>query len=268
MVKEERKLRECNGAQWDQTVRILQRRGEKYAVIQKGSRRKMIVNGKAMRTMVVGGYTSKMSKQAIAFIARFSRELKNKLTSSEELMFLKVNKPVKFHQRSNVLWKKLPLGTIFYGYDIISAYWYCAFLLKYIGKSIYERYRYEEDLKMAKRLCFSWLARNSKCTWFDSDGIISNEIACDNSVYQRVYDNIRYELYNIMAKCCEQIQPDMVLIYNIDAIYVCGAEHKIVANFFKEMNIPVKGTLCRKISASEYTHGTEVRIWKGGRVKS
>ena len=85
------------------------------------------------------------------------------------------------------------------------------------------------------------------------------EIHCDNSVLQKVYDNIRNELYNCVQKSIFNVSD--WLEYNIDGVTVMSDNLDAVCEEFKGMGLAFKITECRKVSETEYTYGSKLRVF-------
>ena len=127
-------------------------------------------------------------------------------------------------------------------------------LLNYISLDLFEKYKNQDNYKIVKRLCVSFLSRiNKKTYYFNNDEFSIN---CDTAILKKVYINIRNFLYKIFNECAKTVD---YIAFNIDSIYIDQNNLKTAKNFFKLNNLDFKLVLCQKISTLDYTYGKEKR---------
>jgi hypothetical protein len=193
-----------------------------------------------------------------AFIGMFNKQLYRQFNLSPDLFFLEVDFDESSRQKNYDTWDKMKDGDFFYNVDLSSAYWQVAHKLGYIGDNIFKKYVSRDEYKQVKRYCISFLGRKNKMRYHHKGEVF--EIECDSDFASRVYQNIRYALYNYIAGGVKLTKN--WLEYNIDGISVLKNEKDIVTDYFKECNLQFKITECRKMNESEYIYKNKVRRFK------
>ena len=92
------------------------------------------------------------------------------------------------------------------------------------------------------------------------------EIGCDTRVLQRVYDNIRNDLYGCVRGSINGVSD--WLEYNIDGVTVMNDNLDAVCRKFKDMGLAFKITECRKVSGTQYIYGSTLRNFIGRNLKT
>lgn len=199
------------------------------------------------------------SQKFNSFIGMFNRNLYTQFYKKPELHELLINYDGLAREKNYQLWDSLTEDTFFYNVDLSSAYWQIAHSLGYISDKLFQNYMYLDDYKTLKRYCVSFLARKNKVKYTDKNGEFY-EVYCDTSALQRVYDNIRNELYysieKVRLKCKNCIE------YNIDGIMVLNSDLKEVKKELKRLNLEYKITECIKLNDKEFVYGSKVRRFK------
>lgn len=232
-----------------------------------GSRKKLFIHNKLIATTSVtsnldlGGLSE---KQFVSFLGLFNKHLYSTFLKNPEFYDLKIKFTGVAREKNAGTWRSMKEGTYFYNIDLSSAYWQIAHKLKYITTKFFETYHDVDSYKQAKRYCISFLARKSKVLVSTPNN--EYEIQCDNSPLQRVYDNIRNELYS-----CVNVAKNSAktwIEYNIDGVTVMSDDVNAVCREFKDMGLAFKITECRKISESEYVYGSQVRTFLSRNLKT
>ena len=194
-----------------------------------------------------------------SFIGMFNRNLYSQFHKNPFLYELEIKYNGLAREKNHLLWESLPEETFFYNVDLSSAYWQIAHQLGYISDKLFNNYMYLDEYKTMKRYCISFLARKNKMKYTDSNGN-SYEIVCETSLFQKVYDNIRNELYY----CIEQVRQKCktYIEYNIDGITILNTDLKTVKKELKELNLEYKITECVKLNEKEYVYGSKIRRFR------
>jgi hypothetical protein len=227
--------------------------GVPYSEHTKGSRKTLIVHNKPFVTLLDGGKYLELGQisdaQFSSFIGTFKKTLYKNISENPELF----TKQIKFNGTSRGKNRKsfesVPTESYFWNLDLSSAYWQMGYRLGYVSKKFYEKYIFNDDYKVVKRLCFSFLARSNYKTYtFNNE---KYQIECDNTLDQLVYDNIRNELYKIIDGALE-IAGDNYVDYNIDAISFTNKARKEVVKYFEEQKLVFKLIPAIKVSPTHY----------------
>ena len=189
-----------------------------------------------------------------SFLGQFNKNLYKNLLE-KDLIDYSVNFTGVSRKKNTRNFQCLKIGDFFYNIDLNSAYWQVAFILGYIDEKLYLKFKDKEEYKSAKRLCVSFLARQTKKTYYLPSGEFFT-ISCENSALKNVYQNIRKYLYSIFDSISKETN---YIAYNIDSIYVCREDLSNVKSTLDKLGLAYKYVLCQKISNTEYSFGKKTR---------
>ena len=231
-----------------------------------GSSRKIIINKKVRVTLGREGSLyfgdNITDSEFVAFIAMFNKQLYKQFQNNDYLYYLDVKFRGSSKKKNFKLYSQLPEGTTFYNVDLKSAYWQIAYQLGYLKKETFEKYFLNDKYKQAKRLCISFLARKNKMIYYNGNDI--NEIHCDITALNKVYKNIRNQLYkcitDVVSLCSNCIE------YNIDGVSVLEEDINIVRYAFMSLGLKYKITKCTKLNQTEYIHNYTTKKFKHSKV--
>lgn len=199
----------------------------------------------------------KLSKaKFFSFIGLFHKNLYKNLLDTPDLMSLEITFSGMSRKKNKIEFEKMPIGTFFYNLDLNSAYWQIAYKLGYIDFDMFTKYQNDDEFKVAKRLCISFLSRKNRKNYYVNGA--EHTIICDTGVLKQVYTNIRNTLYNIFTECSVEVE---YIAYNIDSIYIKKSDLPAVKKIFDEMGLQYKLVLCQKTAQREYVYGNEKRIF-------
>lgn len=238
---------------YNSLVELQIKNGVPYSEHYKGSRKTLFVHEKPYVTLLSGGNYLEIGEisdaQFNSFIGTFKKTLYKNIIENPKLLTHKVEFSGTSRGKNREAFNSIPVDSYFWSLDLSSAYWQMGYRLGYVSKNFYEKYIGNDDYKVVKRLCFSFLARcNYKTYQYKNENY---QIDCDNTLDQLVYDNIRHELYNIIAGALE-IAGDNYIDYNIDAIGFKNGVRKEVVQYFKEQNLVFKMLPAVKVSETHY----------------
>lgn len=238
---------------YDELLELQKRNGVPFSEHFKGSRKTLYVYNKPFVTLLSGGNYLELGEisdlQFKSFIGTFKKSLYKNLSETPELMTKKIVFNGTSRGKNHSAFQSVPVESYYWYLDLNSAYWQMGYRLGYVSKNFYEKYITKDEYKVVKRLCFSFLARcNYKHYNFNGENI---EIVCDNSVDQLVYDNVRNELYKIIAGALD-IAGDSYIDYNIDAISFKQNVKKQVVQYFEQQGLVFKLLPVVKISDTHY----------------
>lgn len=239
---------EVNAERYDAIKNIQTRNGTPFNEHRFGSRKNLWVNKSIIASTAT--YSNLQlgelpQEQFVAFLAGFNRHLYTQFDKNPTLFDLKIQFNGISKQKNTPLWNSMKIPSFFYNIDLDSAYWQIAHRLGYISNTMFERYKDQDEYKQAKRYCISFLARTNSMSYANG-----YEIQCDISPLQRVYDNIRNELYLCIQKCVQCAEN--CVEYNIDGLSVLVGDIQPVKNCLYEMKLDFKITECVKISPTHY----------------
>lgn len=253
-------MKEVSVDRYNALITLQKQNGTNYSEHIKGSRKilkvgKRIVCATSTSSEIELGEISKA--KFIGFIACFKRNIYLQMQNNPEDFFKQVQFVGYSRNKNKESWEKIKVGDRFWNIDLSSAYWQMGFRLGYITNNIFKKYLNQDDYKQAKRLCFTFLARtNSKRYFFNNE---EYTIQCDNSIEQNIYDNVRNELYNVIANC-KVLSQDFCLEHNIDGITVFSPEKKAeVIEYLNSQNLLFKINEGVKISNTQYLMKSKIK---------
>lgn len=250
---------ELNPTDFNQTIEILMKNGNRVSTQFYGSRKILYADG------ILCGYSkvekhlplseSLTNKQFYMFLASFKKSLYSQIDKNNELLGLNIEYDGISKFKNHKGWKKVKPRSVFYIVDINSAYWQFAFRLGYISKKLYLTYMYKPEYKEVKRYAISFLSRENEMQYFDNREI--NHVVCDISVFQQIYDNIRNEIYRTIELIASQV-PNYIE-QNIDSISVSEKDLELTKSLFESFNLEFKVQEAIKIDNSEYSTKGKIR---------
>lgn len=253
-------MKEVSVEKYNTLINLQKNNGTNYSEHLKGSRRILKVNNRIVcATSTSSGIDlGEISKEKfIGFIASFKRNIYSHMENNPDNFHKKIDFYGFSRKKNRNKWSELPLTTKFWNIDLSSAYWQMGYRLGYISKNFYLKYLHKDEYKQAKRLCFTFLARHNLKTYFFNKSEYT--IECDNSCEQLIYDNVRNELYNIIA-ICNQIAELDCLEHNIDGITICCPQVKEkIIEYLKNEDLHFKINEGIKISDSQYFIKSKIR---------
>jgi hypothetical protein len=226
-----------------------------------GSRKKlysksfMIATYSNNKNLPIGKLTT---SKFYSFIGIFNKNLYNQFYLNESLYELDIKYKGVARAKNTEFWDSMHIGTYFYNIDLSSAYWQLAFKLGYISENLFQKYIDNDTYKEAKRYCITFLARTNQMTYINNES--NFEIVCDTNLLKKVYQNIRFELYNCIQQSLVGI--DDWIEYNIDGVNIMSYDLNKVRTIFRNNGLKYKITECRKISETEYSHGSKIKRFK------
>lgn len=241
-------------------VELQKKNGVPYSEHCKGSRKTLYVYNKPFVTLLAGGNYLDLGDisdaQFNSFIGTFKKTLYKNLSESPDLITKKIVFAGTSRGKNREAFNSVPVESYYWNLDLSSAYWQMGYRLGYVSKNFYEKYISRNEYKVVKRLCFSFLARcNFKTYNFNGE---EYEMVCDNTLDQLVYDNVRNELYNLIAGALDIAGHDYI-DYNIDAISFKQSVKKQVVQYFEEQGLVFKLLPVIKVSETEYEVKDKIR---------
>lgn len=255
-----KKSLEIDDEHYESTKQVLINNGSKVSELVMGSRKTLLADNEICGYSKVK-YSLQISKDLPsnkfhAFLGSFSKSLYNQIRKNDEILNLKIEFEDVSRDKNYKLYKKLKPKEFFYNVDLSSAYWQIAYRLGYISKKLFEAYMFRDEYKQAKRYCVSFLARNNEMNYYDGREI--STVQCDTSCLYQIYENIRHELYNVIAEVRKMTKNNWIE-FNIDGLTVPKKELENVCNKFNELNLIYKINECIKLDNFEYIYNTKIK---------
>lgn len=251
---------EIDDEHYESTKQVLINNGSKVQEHIMGSRRTLLADNEICGYSKVN-YNLQMSKDLSsnkfhAFLGSFSKSLYSQIKKNNSLLNLKIEFDGVSRDKNYSAYKKLKQKEIFYNVDLSSAYWQIAYRLGYISEKLFDAYIFRDEYKQAKRYCVSFLARQNEMNYYDGREI--STVICDTSCLYQIYENIRHELYRLIAEV-KEVTKNNWIEYNIDGITIPKKQLEKVCDKFNELNLIYKINECVKLDNFEYIYNTKIR---------
>ena len=166
MSKFSAKISEISPLQYNELISIHKTNGNVMSEQVFGSKKTLWVNGKISAII---GETNSLDfggldpKYFTSFLGQFNKQLFSQFQKSPTLFNLDI-KPISSSVRAKNMdaWSNIPIGTFYCSIDFKSAYWQFAHKLGYLNTQMFNRYMPDDNYKVAKRFCISFLGRQNK----------------------------------------------------------------------------------------------------------
>jgi len=200
-------------------------------------------------------------KYLLSFITLISKSVNNYIKANE-LDITEIKKTYTTTTKFNKdIFENINIGEYFYSLDINNAWWQSAYKQGIISKNIYETYLYKPEFKQLKQMSFGLIKGESQKTYY-RNGIMVNNIKETKELEQRVYNNIRYLVYNLIqsAKDILKTNNSNYIWVNVDNICILKNDVAIIREYFIQNNWEFKTVICKKITPDSYLAGNEIRF--------
>ena len=232
------------------------KRKKTFQIEYKRNERSISVNGKKVAKLKQRNSISPLlkddGKKVLNLFASVKKSVNGYLVKNN-FSFKKINKKYNSSFRNSLLFKSLPNGTKFIYVDVKHCYWRIAFLMGYISPYFYEKIVGSPDMKLWRNMALSCIIAPRKVEYYrggESIGVISE----DTTLYQQVYENIRFYAWNIFGRLCfEKIGKENCIGYFTDGIMVFPEDLAKVKTALARNRLQYRIIECEKISDNEFT---------------
>ncbi|MCF8360730.1 MAG: hypothetical protein K9H26_18390 [Prolixibacteraceae bacterium] len=239
-------------------------KGSDFQIFEKSAQKSIIVNGKH----IVTTQTKDKKLQAYFKLGKKSSLIntihKNvyKKTSEKGFAMQDIKPEYPPENRNRKAFAEIETDQKLVYIDINHAYWRVAFILGYIDKSLYEKYAYDQEYKLARNIGLSTMVSQKKKHYY-FNGKYARTIVCENSMYEKMYKNIRYTTYNIIGELAELIG-DGCLAYKVDGLLILNDNEliKFCKEYLKGKNVTFEIKRYKKLNEKELLSVKENKIKK------
>lgn len=155
----------------------------------------------------------------------------------------------KLHDSSftnRILFDSLPKGFVFYYVDVKHCYWRIAYLNGYISENYYKKILLKPDLKIYRNMALSCIIAPKTVEYYEGGELI-NIIEEDTTIYQTIYENIRFKAWNIFGTLCfDKIGKEKTIGYYTDGIMILSEDLDKVKATLTRNKLQYRITKCIK----------------------
>jgi hypothetical protein len=208
-----------------------------------------ISNGKKIAKLKSKNTISNINKEEVRSIVNLFANVKksiNKFIIENNITVEPVEKKYDSSFTNRILFDSLPVGKNFYYIDVKHCYWRIAYLNGYISKNYYEKILEKPDLKIYRNMALSCIIAPKSVEYYN-DGKLINQIEEDTTIYQTIYENIRFKAWNIFGKLCfEKIGKEKTIGYYTDGIMIFSDDVDKVKATLSRNKLQFRITKCVK----------------------
>jgi hypothetical protein len=168
---------------------------------------------------------------------------------------MKIDRIEKKHDSSftnRILFDSLPIGYTFYYLDVKHCYWRIAYLNGYISENYYNKILENPDLKIYRNMALSCIIAPKSVEYYQ-EGKLVNIVEEDTTLYQTIYENIRYKAWNIFGNLCfEKIGKEKTIGYYTDGIMVMPEYVDVVKATLSRNKLNYRITKCIKTKSRQW----------------
>jgi hypothetical protein len=220
-----------------------------FIIEKKRSEIIFISNGKRIAKAESKNSISNSDKEETRNILNLFANVKksiNKYIIKNDMQIKRVEKLFDSSYTNRILFDSLPKGYTFYYLDVKHCYWRIAYLNGYISESYYNKILEKPDLKIFRNMALSCIIAPKSVEYYES-GKLLNIIQEDTTIYQIIYENIRYKAWNIFGNLCfKKIGKEKTIGYYTDGIMVLPEYVDVVKSTLSRHKLNFRITKCIK----------------------
>lgn len=157
---------------------------------------------------------------------------------------------------NRLLFDSLPIGTKFYYADVKHCYWRIAYLKGYISEYFYKKVLDNPELKLFRNMALSCIIAPKSMDYY-INGILIHSITEDTTIYNDVYESIRFKAWNIFGSLCfEKIGQEKTIGYYTDGIMVLSDDVAKVKATLTRNKLQYTITKCIKTNHRQWMNCT------------
>ena len=153
---------------------------------------------------------------------------------------------------NKILFDELPIGTDFFYIDVKHCYWRIAYLKGYISEYFYLKVLENPELKIFRNMALSCIIAPKRVDYYQ-DGEFLWQIEEDTSIYNDIYESIRFTAWNIFGNLTfNKIGKEKTIGYFTDGIMIFKEDIPIVRTVLARNQLQYKIVKCTKVEHRMY----------------
>jgi hypothetical protein len=233
----------------------LNRRKQTFQVEMKRSERNILINGKKVAKLKQRNSITPLSKSESSKVLNLFASVKKSVNAYCREHNFKVPKTAKQYDssyRNYDLFNSLPNDTDFLYVDVKHCYWRIAYITGVISPNLYNKILEQPEMKLWRNMALSCIIAPKQVEYF-SGGEKINTIVEDVSMYETIYENIRYFSWNIFGNLCfNKIGKENCIGYFTDGIMIFEDDLAKVKTVLARHKLPHRIMKCRKTDYREF----------------
>lgn len=233
----------------------LKRRKKSFRIETKRNEKKIFIDGKRVAKLRTRNTMTPLERDESVKILNVFASVKksiNKYLIQNDFDIPKIKKKYDSSFRNHIVYKSLPDGTEFIYVDAKHCYWRIAYLMGLISPYYYQKILDNPEMKLYRNMALSCIIA-PKIVDYIYEGKLINTIKEDTSIYEQVYENIRFTAWNLFGKLAfEKIGKENCIGYFTDGIMVFEKDLRTVKMVLARHQIQYRIQKCKKINAKEF----------------
>lgn len=231
------------------------RRKQSFVIEKKRSELNIFQHGKKIAKFRANNSLShlerKDSKHILNLFASVKKSI-NKYLMDSNFKVKIVDKKYDSTFSNKLLFRSIANNSTFYYLDVKHCYWRIAYLKGYISEYFYLKVLENPDLKIFRNMALSCIIAPKSKDYY-SNGEFLWSIEEDTSIYNDVYESIRFTAWNIFGSLThEKIGKEKTIGYFTDGIMVFQEDLPLVRSVMARNKLQYNIVKCIKVSDKEY----------------
>lgn len=241
------------------------KRKQSFQVEIKRNEKNIFINGKKVAKLKHRNSVTPLSKDELKRVLNLFGSVKksvNKYISECNFKVPRISKNFDSSYRNYDLFNSLPNETIFYYVDVKHCYWRIAYIQGIISPKLYNKVLEQSDMKLWRNMALSCIIAPKQVEYY-ADGNKVNTIVEEVSLYETIYENIRYFAWNIFGNLCfNKLGKENCLGYFTDGIMVFEKDLPTVKMVLARHKLPYRIMVCKKTNYREFVNMDDGQLRK------
>ena len=233
----------------------LMKRKQTFQIEIKRNEKNIMINGKKVVKLKQRNTITPLSKDESSKVLNLFASVKKSVNNYIKHNDFKIPKTAKQYDssyRNYNLFNEIPIDTEFYYVDVKHCYWRIAYITGIISPFLYNKILNQPEMKLWRNMALSCIIAPRQVEYY-SGGDKLNTIIEDVSLYETIYENIRYFSWNIFGNLCfEKIGKDRCIGYFTDGIMIFEDDLAKVKTVLARHKLPYRIMTCKKTNHREF----------------
>jgi hypothetical protein len=235
-------------------VTHLSESGSRFIVDEKRNTKSIIISGKYFAFTKNKNHLAKgeEKKEMLSLFSQVGKSVSNYIKLNE----FDVEKIKQIHPQTQVdrkKYEKMKVGAEFFYVDISHCFWRIGFLKGYINPKLYNKVLKNPSLKQFRNMSLA-IIKAARSRYYFDNGKLINKVTEERTLWENVYDNIRFTCYNFLGET-KSVAGNKFVAYKTDGIMVTRPALKKIKDAFTAAGFEYKVITCFKVDDKNYSYG-------------